>query len=353
MTRGTNPPPAPPSLQAIETSFAPLAEANALLLAVSGGPDSTALLLMAASWARRRAGRPRLQAATVDHGLREASAEEARAVAALCEKLGVPHRVLPWRGAKPESRVQERAREARYALLDECARAVGADFVVTGHHLDDQAETTLFRLLRGSGIGGLRAMAARTTRQGVTIARPLLGFAKRELVATCEAAGVAFARDPSNEDPRYARTRLRALGAALAAEGLDAPALARLARRAAKVEDALVRQTEAAEARLRLIETSVCDAAPLLAEPTEIVQRLLTAAIARVGGRDASRVGLEKIEALAAGLREAWSAGKRFSANVGGARLRFDAKGSVRIEPEPARRESGGVERRNLRVDEI
>ncbi len=337
MTRGTSPP-APLSDRAIETIFAPLADASVLLLAVSGGPDSTALLLMAASWARGRDGRPRLEAATVDHGLRAGSAEEARAVGELCEKLGVPHRILEWRGAKPKSRIQERARDARYALLGQCASALGADFVVTGHHLDDQAETTLFRLLRGSGIGGLRAMAGRSTRKDVAIARPLLGFAKRELIAFCQAEGVAFARDPSNDDPRYARTRLRALSAALAAEGLDAPALARLARRAGDVEDALRRQTEAAEARLRLIETGACAASLLLAEPTEIVQRLLTAAIARVGGKDASRVGLEKIETLAAGLRAAWSAGKRFSANVAGARLRCDAKGSVRIEPEPARR---------------
>ncbi|MGD1038759.1 MAG: tRNA lysidine(34) synthetase TilS [Roseiarcus sp.] len=337
MTRGTSPS-APPSDQTIETIFAPLADAGSLLLAVSGGPDSTALLLMAAFWSRRRGGRPRLEAATVDHGLRKESAEEARAVAELCRRLGVPHRILVWRGAKPKSRIQERAREARYALLGECARAIGADFLVTAHHLDDQAETVLFRLLRGSGIGGLSAMAARVDRDGVTIARPLLGLAKRELVAACQTQGVAFARDPSNDDPRYARTRLRALGRALAAEGLDAAALARLARRAAQVEDALTRQTEAAEARLRLVETGACDARALLEEPGEIVQRLLTAAIARAGGRDASRVGLEKIETLAAGLREAHNADKRFSANVAGARVRCDGKGSVRVEKEPARR---------------
>ncbi len=341
MTRGTRPPSPLPD-RAIETIFAPLADASALLVAVSGGPDSTALLLMAASWARRRGGRPRLEAATVDHGLRIESANEARAVAELCQKLGVPHHVLHWRGAKPGSRVQERAREARYALLGECAGAIGADFVVTAHHLDDQAETALFRLLRGSGIGGLRAMAARATRDGMTIARPLLGLPKCELIAVCEAEGVAFARDPSNEDPRYARTRLRALSAALAAEGLDAPALARLARRAGQVEEALVRQTEAAEARLGLIETGACEGNLLLAEPIEIVQRLLTAAIAKVGGREASRVGLEKIEALAQASQRALAAGEAFSANVAGARVRLGAKGALRVEPEPPRRARKG-----------
>jgi tRNA(Ile)-lysidine synthase len=146
-------------------------------------------------------------------------------------------------------------------------------------------------------------------------------------------------RDPANEDPRYARTRMRGLMAMLAAEGLDAPALARLARRAAQVEDALARETAAAEARLRFLETGGCEAASLFAEPTEIVQRLMTATIATVGGRDASRVGLEKIEVLVAGLRKALRSGQRFSANVGGARVRSDG-GTVRVGEEPARRKT-------------
>ncbi len=322
---------------AVDAAFAPLAEANALLLAVSGGPDSTALLLMAHTWAERRGGAPKLEAATVDHGLRPESADEARAVAALCERLAIPHHTLLWQGEKPATRLQERAREARYALLARRAKAVGADFVVTGHHLDDQAETILFRLMRGSGLAGLRGMSVQSPRDGVVIARPLLAFRKSELVAYCLEAGVPFARDPSNSDPRYARARLRALAGALDAEGLDAPALARLARRAAQVEDALARQTEAAEARLRLVESGSCEAAALFEEPVEIVQRLLTAAIARVGGKDPERVGLEKIEALTQALRNTLAAGQTFSANVAGARVRA-MKGAVKVETEPPRR---------------
>lgn len=304
-----------------------------MLLAVSGGPDSTALLLMAASWSRRRSG-PRIEAATFDHGLRPEGAVEAAAVAALCSGLGVPHQILPWRGDKPGARLQERAREARYAALGTRAKEIGADVVVTAHHLDDQAETVLFRLARGSGISGLAGMAARVTRGGVTIARPLLEVAKSELVAYCEAENVAFARDPSNADPRFARARMRAW---LAAEGLDAAALVRLARRARQVEDALAAQTAAAEARLRLVETGGCDAAGFSAEPIEIQQRLLMAAIARVGGRDASRVGLEKIEALAAALRQAIDAKRGFSATLAGARIRNDGKGQVRVGLQPPR----------------
>jgi tRNA(Ile)-lysidine synthase len=325
----------------IDAILAPLEDAPAVLLAVSGGPDSTALLVMTAKWARRRGG-PRIEAATVDHGLRAEGVDEAAAVGELCGKLSVPHRTLLWRGDKPKTRLQERAREARYALLAEHARAIGAEILATAHHLDDQAETVLFRLLRGSGVSGLAGMAARTERDGLTLLRPLLGLAKTDLVAYCQAERVAFARDPSNEDPRYARTRMRALLETLAAEGLyAAPALARLARRAAQVEDALARQTAEAEARLRLIETGACDAARLLAEPTEIVQRLLTSTIASIGGREASRVGLEKIEALAAGLRQAHEGGERFSANVAGAWVRSDGNGAVRVEREPPRGRAG------------
>jgi tRNA(Ile)-lysidine synthase len=316
--------------------LAPLAKAHGLLLAVSGGPDSTALLLMAAHWVRLR-GSPRLEAATVDHGLRPESAREAAAVAKLCESLGVPHHTLVWSRPKPKTRLQERARDARYALLAERAKEIGADFIVTAHHLDDQAETVLFRLIRGTGIGGLAGMPAQSTRDGVTLARPLLGLSKAELIAYCEAEDVDYVRDASNEDPRFARTRMRALLKSLEAEGLDAPALSRLARRAARVEEALERQTFAVESRIRLFESGGCDAAKLFAEPTEIVQRLLNLTIARVGRHDAKRIGLEKIETLTAGLHEAWLGRERFSANVAGAHVTCDAKGAVRVEREPPR----------------
>ena len=292
---------------------------------------------MAANWARRGAGRPKLAAATVDHGLRAESAVEAAAVGALCNRLGVPHHILIWRGAKPKTRVQERARDERDGLLAHLAREIGAEAIVTGHHLDDQAATALFRLLRGSGVSGLKAMAANVELDGLALLRPLLGVAKRDLVAYCDANNLGYAHDPSNDDPHYARTRLRPFAERLAAEGLDAAALGRLARRAGQVENALARQTAASEARLRLIETGACDARALFVEPTEIVQRLLTGAIARVGGRDASRVGLEKIEALTKTLAAAVADGAPFSLNVAGARVRL-ARGAVRVEVEPPRR---------------
>jgi tRNA(Ile)-lysidine synthase len=343
MMRAKTSPDAPLPDSSLPVLLAPLANARAALLAVSGGPDSTALLLMAAHWARLRGG-PRLEAATVDHGLRPEGAAEAAAVAELCESLGVPHHTLVWSGAKPKTRLQERAREVRYALLTQCAKDIGADFVVTAHHLDDQAETVLFRLTRGSGVGGLAGMAARSKRDGVTLLRPLLGLSKAELIAYCEAEEVDYARDPSNQDPRYARTRMRALLKPLAAEGFDAPALAKLARRAARIEEALERQTLAAESHLHLIDSGTCDAGKLFAEPIEIVQRLLTLRIARIGKREASRIGLEKIEALTAELHEDWLARERFSANVAGAHVTCDAKGILRVEKEPVRRNAGSAD---------
>jgi tRNA(Ile)-lysidine synthase len=318
----------------VDALFAPLARAQALLIAVSGGPDSTALLLMATDFAKRR-GKPRIAAATVDHALRPEGAAEARQVAALCGRLGVPHRTLVWNSPKPTSRVQELAREARYRLLVEHAKAIGADTIVTAHHADDQAETVLFRLLRGSGVAGLRGMQAESARDGVTIARPLMSLKKSELVAFAEARGVAFVDDPSNADPRFARTRLRALIRRLNEEGLDPKALERLARRAREIEEALAHYADEVEAKLG--EGEPVDARALYAAPIAIVQRILQRRIAEAGGRDLARVGLEKIETLAADLRAALGERRALAANVAGALVRLTVKGALHVGPEPPR----------------
>jgi tRNA(Ile)-lysidine synthase len=319
----------------IEALFIPLARAKTLLVAVSGGPDSTALLLMAAEWAKRR-GRTRIEAATVDHGLRPESAEEAKTVAALCARLGVAHRILQWTGAKPSSRLQERAREARYRLLADHAKAIGADALLTAHHADDQAETVLFRLLRGSGVAGLRGIELTTKRDGMTIVRPLVGLRKRELIAFAEARRAPFVDDPSNADPRFARTRLRALLARLGEEGLEAEALDRLARRAGETEQALAHLTAEVEARLG--QEEAIDARALYAAPIAIVQRILARRIAAAGGRDPSRIGLEKIETLASALRDALKERRALAANVGGALVRLTVKGRLSFVPEPPRK---------------
>jgi tRNA(Ile)-lysidine synthase len=327
--------PRTPSAADIDALFKQFEQARTLLIAVSGGPDSTALLLMASEWARRR-GKARIEAATVDHGLRPESAEEAKVVAALCARLGVSHRVLQWKGAKPASRLQERAREARYRLLVDHAKSIGADALLTAHHADDQAETVLFRLLRGSGIAGLRGMELTTTRDGMKIARPLISLKKRDLIAFARARGATFVDDPSNADPRFTRTRLRALLTRLGDEGLDAEALYRLARRAGETEQALAHLTAEVEARLGTNEA--IDAQALYAAPIAIVQRILSRRIAAAGGRDPSRIGLEKIEALSAGLCDALRGRHAHVANVGGALVQLTVKGRLSFAREPARR---------------
>ena len=164
--------------------FSGLENLHGLILAVSGGPDSTALLILAARWAKSRKRAPKLLAVTVDHGLRTAAAGEAAAVKRLANQIGVAHRTLRWRGRKPKSGLQEAAREARYRLLAQAAAQAGYEHILTAHTLDDQAETVLFRLARGSGVGrarrhGVCCAVAGGARSGpVFLLRPLLALPK-------------------------------------------------------------------------------------------------------------------------------------------------------------------------------
>lgn len=194
-------------------------------LAVSGGPDSLALLLLAA------AARPgKIEAATVDHRLRPDSAEEAAAVAELCTRLAVPHATLEARWDQPpDTALQERARLERYRLLGAWAGERGLAALATAHHLDDQAETVLMRLARGAGVRGLAAIRPLGTVPGTRqrLIRPLLAWSRAELGAICQAAGVDPVRDPSNEDEQFERVRMR--NALAAAQWLEPQAIARSA----------------------------------------------------------------------------------------------------------------------------
>jgi tRNA(Ile)-lysidine synthase len=176
-------------------------------LAVSGGPDSLALLALAA------AARPGLvEAATVDHALRPDSRAEAEMVAQVCKTLGVPHQILTiaW-PTKPESAIQERARTERYKLLGGWAKERGLKSLATGHHLDDQAETFMMRLARGAGVRGLAGMRRVTPVPGtdMPLLRPLLGWRRTELEQICNAFGLSPANDPSNADEQFERVRVR------------------------------------------------------------------------------------------------------------------------------------------------
>ncbi|QNE33133.1 tRNA lysidine(34) synthetase TilS [Sphingomonas sp. NBWT7] len=200
----------------------PLGPAAPLGLAVSGGPDSMALLLLA-----RAAFPGAVAAASVDHGLRAGNADEARMVAREAAALGVPHAILGIDGELVGASLQARARGARYASLARWADAAGAVAIATAHHADDQAETFLMRASRGSGVTGLSAIRPRAVVAGAQLVRPLLGWRRAALRAIVRRAGAAFVDDPSNADPRHDRTRFRRL--LDQNEWLDPPALARTA----------------------------------------------------------------------------------------------------------------------------
>jgi len=173
-------------------------------VAISGGGDSTALLLLL------HAARRAVLAVTVDHGLRPESAAEAAAVGALCAARGIPHDTLVWAEGPESGNLQARARQARRRLIADWARGRGIGDVALGHTLDDQAETVLLRLARGSGVDGLAAMAAVAEGDGVRWHRPLLGIGRGALRDWLRGEGVAWIDDPSNEDPRFDRVRVRA-----------------------------------------------------------------------------------------------------------------------------------------------
>lgn len=250
--------------------------AQPLGLGVSGGPDSMALLLLAAA-----AWPGAVHAATVDHGLRAEAAEEAALVAGLCARLGVPHATLAVDASRPATgNVQERARVLRYAALAEWARAEAAPWVAVAHHRDDVAETLLMRARRGAGVGGLAAMpASRPLEEGVTLVRPLLGWARAELAGLVTCRRVPFVEDRSNRDPRYDRSRIRALIAAT--PDLVPSRLALAAQNLRHAEDAL-QWALAREIASRLRDEGgmvTFDAGGL---PYELRRRLVRLAVQRV-----------------------------------------------------------------------
>jgi tRNA(Ile)-lysidine synthase len=322
--------------------FRGLEDLPGLVLAVSGGPDSTALLVLAARWAKQLKHAPKLIAVTIDHGLRPEAAREAAMVKQLARRLGVPHRTLHWRGEKPQSGLQEAARYARYELLGQIATRARFAHILTAHTLDDQAETVLFRLARGSGLFGLTGMAhaAPLPLRGVReifLVRPLLHLPKARLVATLKAARIAYAEDPSNRDPRFTRTRLRSLMPALAREGLDARGLARFAARLRRAESTIQVAVQAARSALAPLPWRehgpiVFETAPFAGLPAEVALRLLGEAVAHTG--DEGPVELAKLESLYEALRQARS---RLRRTLAGALITLD-RDYLTVERAPARR---------------
>ena len=333
--------------------FADFKSAKALVLAVSGGPDSTALMVLAALWRKSLRKGPDLIAITVDHGLRAEAKQEARDVAKLAGQLGIAHRTLRWTGAKPKTGIPQAAREARYRLLADAARKAGASHVVTAHTLDDQAETVLIRMSRGSGITGLTGMAMSTRlyvpgqsvlddTPGLLLARPFLDIPKVRLIATLKKAKIAYADDPTNRDTAFTRARLRGLMPELAAEGLDARRLSVLARRLRRADDAIEAAADRAMEEVMVPQTrkmACFDAGRYFALPPELALRGLARAILALGCD--LRIELAKLEGLQAALAHAadiaGKSGPRWRRTLAGALVTLE-KDRITVEPAPERR---------------
>lgn len=263
--------------------LAPLREFRTVGLAVSGGPDSLALMLLAA----RLTDAPLFIAYTVDHGLRPESAAEAAFVAAEAEKLGLPARVLRWTGRKPRTGIQQAARTARYSLIAQAMATDDAEVLATAHHLHDQAETVLMRLAHGSGIEGLRGMDLMADVEGVTVVRPLLTVDPANLRAVVDAAGLTPVADPSNSDTDYERVRWRQMLPQLAALGLTPERIGGFALRIRDADRALnIMAGEAFhEVRNRTSDGAVViDRSLLMAVPRAIAIRIVQRALDEIGG---------------------------------------------------------------------
>lgn len=332
-----------PAVLDFETLFADLEPANGIIAAVSGGPDSTALMHGLARWGRV-GGRPPVTVATLDHALRPESGEEARMVAASAAAAGLPHCVLTWEGPKPRTRLQERARAERYRLLTALAREIGASHIATGHTLDDQAETVIMRLIAGTGVAGLAAMRARSERGGITLARPFLASRKSCLIELCLREGWPFLQDPSNLDPAFRRSRLRMrVMPALADEGLTPERLGALAQRAHRDAEALEARAMAVRDAVRISPDRegavVLDAAGLKAEPDAILLRVVAMSLALAAGGSSRPARLDALEARVLGdLRPALDAAVARRFNLGGVLIHLRPDGRLVLTPEPPRR---------------
>lgn len=295
-------------------------------VAVSGGGDSVALLHLLADW--RAAGGPELAAVTVDHGLRAEAAAEAQAVAQSCAGLGVPHQVLRWQGWDRRGNLQAAARRARQRLIADWAAGQGIGAVALGHTADDQAETVLLRLARGSGVDGLAGMAAQRRAQGVLWLRPMLDMRREALRGWLRARGIGWADDPSNDDPRFDRVKARQALVALAPLGIDVQGLLDTAARMRMARDALAQAAQvAARALARIDGGDVVLTAGFAGLPEETRLRISAHALRWIGGGDYR----PRLSALRSALEVA-GAGK--AATLAGCLLLPEA-GGLRIAREP------------------
>jgi tRNA(Ile)-lysidine synthase len=260
-------------------------------VAVSGGPDSAALMRLARTFCLARKT-PKPLILTVDHGLRPQSAAEAKRAAGWAAKLGLTARILIWKGVKPRANIQAQARRVRYALMAEAIKKAGIRVLLTGHNMDDQAETFLMRLARGSGLDGLSAMRLRSDYpvkeyDGLFVVRPLLPFSRARILATCREYKQAYISDPSNTNPVFARVRIRNIMPELEALGVTPEKIADAAKNLRRARAALEHyRVQCSERSLEFSNwgDARIDIVALRSEPEEVVLRVLSEALSAIGG---------------------------------------------------------------------
>lgn len=281
-------------------------------VAVSGGRDSLALMLLLADWTNA-SGREKPVVLTVDHGLHVRSAVDAKNVVKWAKHAGLSAHILRWQGAKPSADIEAQARNARYRLMGQWCAAHDVGHLYVAHTLEDQAETFLLRLGRGSGVDGLASMHPQAPYpvpglEGIALMRPLLGISRHDLRAWLTAHSHVWIEDPMNDEARYFRTRVRALLPALAKAGIPAYRIAAAAAHLARARQALERDTSAfLETHCRFTETgALFDSAAICALPREIALRALSRMLTKVSG-ETYGPRFERLErllnAIAAGIK--------------------------------------------------
>jgi tRNA(Ile)-lysidine synthase len=310
-------------------------------VAVSGGGDSLALMVLLADWARAT-GQETPVVLTVDHGLTPGSDHVAAKVAAVSRGMGLEAQVLSWRGRKPVSDIEGAARAARYRLMGNWCRANETLALYVAHTLEDQAETFLLRLGRGSGVDGLAAMreVADYPMPGfaqLRVVRPLLSIPRARLRALLAARGLAWHDDAMNSDPRFARTRLRTLMPQLAAAGVAAERIADAARHLARARVALDHNVGSllAQSSSTSGKSLLLDGGALAAAPREIGLRALARVLMQISARD-YRPRFERLESL-------------FDAVCAGSLAGGRTLHGCMVKPAPKRRQSFGP--RTLLID--
>lgn len=327
----------------LQALFDSLSAYDVLLLAVSGGADSTAMMHLIARWHESLAApRPDLHVCTVDHGLRPEARQEATLVARQAERLGLPHHLIGWQGEKPETGIQDAARQARYRLMTQLLASLAPGktaALVTAHTQDDQSETVLMRLARGSGLDGLAAIRHARRLGGERrhdIVRPLLGVPKARLIATLRAAKIQWSEDPSNERLEFERVRLRAAVPQLAELGLTADKIALSAKRLQRAQVALdwaATRLEADALEVNGGAFAAIDRRLFSQSPEDLQVRLLVRVLEAFGG-SAPPARLSQVEVLTGRLRQ----NSVLTMTIGGCIVAASA-GHIHIFREPGRTE--------------